>query len=52
MLARYTATFEIYAITRRRDLLQFYLDLNAGGTVHTTDELARVRALLKEVDHA
>lgn len=47
-LARYHCTFEVYAFRTRRDLLQFYLDLNAGGTVHAQDELERVRNLLKE----
>jgi hypothetical protein len=28
--------------------LEWYLQLNSGGTVHTEDELARVRLLLKE----
>lgn len=33
-------------IQTRRELLQWYLDLNSGGVVHTSGELARVRALL------
>ncbi|PWB21352.1 DUF262 domain-containing protein [Comamonas sp. JNW] len=36
----------IYEFNTRRDLLQFYLDLNSGGTVHSKNELARVKALL------
>lgn len=31
----------------RRDALEVYLALNAGGTPHTADELARVQALLR-----
>lgn len=30
----------------RAEVLQWYLDLNDGGVVHSADELARVRALL------
>lgn len=30
----------------REDVLQFYLNLNGGGTVHAPEELAKVRALL------
>lgn len=30
----------------RRELLQWYLDLNDGGVVHTKEEIDRVRALL------
>ena len=37
----------IYEINNRHDLLQFYLDLNSGGTVHTQAELERVRKLMK-----
>ncbi len=32
----------------RADLLQHYLDLNAGGTPHPASEIERVRALLKD----
>jgi hypothetical protein len=31
----------------REECLQWYLDLNTGGTVHTDDELSKVRDLLK-----
>lgn len=32
----------------RAEVLEWYLQLNSGGTVHTEDELSRVRHLLKE----
>jgi hypothetical protein len=32
----------------RREVLQWYIDLNTGGTVHTDDEIERVRKLLTE----
>jgi hypothetical protein len=38
----------IYEFGTRAGLLQFYLDLNAGGTVHSSEELARVRDLLAQ----
>lgn len=31
----------------REEVLQWYLDLNTGGTVHTEDELSKVRALIQ-----
>jgi hypothetical protein len=40
--------FTIYDFKTRVDLLQFYIDLNSGGVVHTEAELARVRSLLVE----
>lgn len=30
----------------RREVLQWYLDLNSGGTVHTEKDLGKVRAML------
>jgi len=32
----------------RAEVLQWYLDLNTGGVIHTEDELNKVRVLLKE----
>lgn len=32
----------------RQEVLQWYLDLNSGGTVHTEDELSKVRALIHD----
>lgn len=36
----------IGTLQTRAEVLQWYLDLNDGGVVHTTDELDKVRALL------
>lgn len=38
----------IHGYTRRTDLLEHYLSLNAGGTPHSETEIARVRELLAE----
>lgn len=32
----------------RREVLQWYVEFNSGGTPHTTEELDRVRALLRK----
>lgn len=40
-----TCVFEIFTFTHRADLLQFYLDLNSGGTVHAPEEIERVKQL-------
>lgn len=40
---------EVFSITTRRELLDFYLDLNSGGVVHTDEELARVRKMRDSV---
>ena len=40
--------FHINSLKTRTEVLQWYLELNEGGTVHTTDELKKVHALLKK----
>lgn len=45
---RIRVRFEIFGFARRAELLEFYLQLNAGGTPHTDEELARVEHLLHE----
>lgn len=32
----------------RKEVLQWYLDFNTGGTVHSDEEIERVRKLLNE----
>lgn len=41
----YRFRFAVHNFTRRADLLQHYLDLNAGGTPHTQEEIERVRKM-------
>jgi len=38
--------FSIATLPTKADVLQWYLELNAGGTPHTSEELDRVRTLL------
>lgn len=42
---RYRFQFCVYEFANRSELLQFYIDLNAGGTIHSQSELDRVRQL-------
>lgn len=39
---------KMYDFQNREDLLKFYLDINGGGTPHSSEELMRVKKLLKE----
>lgn len=39
-------TFYVNDLETRAEVLQFYLDLNAGGVVHSDSEIDRVRQLL------
>lgn len=43
-----TFKFRVCTLESREEILQLYLNINAGGTPHTKDELDRVRALLAE----
>ena len=40
--------FRVCKLETREEILQLYLNINAGGTPHTAKELDRVRALLEE----
>lgn len=40
--------FNVNDLPTRKDVLQWYLDLNSGGVVHTTDEIDRVKRLLAD----
>lgn len=40
--------FQIHRFAHRVELLQYYIDLNAGGTQHAPAEIERVRALMVE----
>lgn len=35
-------------LDNRKEVLQWYIDLNAGGVAHTDEEIMKVRALLKK----
>ena len=43
----YTFSFHINDLDTRKEVLQWYLDLNSGGVVHTEKELDWVRFLIK-----
>ncbi|RQP93656.1 DUF262 domain-containing protein [Burkholderia stagnalis] len=50
--SRYTLKVAVYEFSNRADLLQFYLDLNSGGTIHGPKEIDRVRKLLQAAESA
>lgn len=37
---------KMYNFTERNDLLNFYIKLNSGGTVHTSEEIDRVKQMI------
>ncbi|MEQ6436230.1 DUF262 domain-containing protein [Comamonas sp. w2-DMI] len=48
-LGRLRLQMAVYEFDSRADLLELYLDLNGGGTVHSQEELQRVRNLREAV---
>lgn len=46
----YRLRFQVFAFRTRRELLQYYLDINAGGVVHSQSEIERVKALLESAE--
>lgn len=49
-LVNHDFIFCVNDLATRREVLQWYLDLNTGGVVHTSKEIKKVKALLaKEV---
>ena len=40
--------FNVNDLQYRRDVLKWYIDMNSGGTVHSTEEIQRVQSLLDE----
>lgn len=44
----YTIVFNINGLQTRAEVLQWYIDMNCGGTVHPVEEIERVRALLAD----
>ena len=40
--------FKVNDLKTREEVLQWYLDLNSGGVVHTEEELNRVREMLEK----
>ena len=43
----YDFIFNVNNLQYRRDVLQWYIDMNSGGTVHSHEEITRVRKLLE-----
>lgn len=47
-ICRYMFKIAIHDFQTRADLLQYYLDLNSGGTPHSKEEIERIRTLHAE----
>lgn len=47
-----TQTMKIHVndLPTKKEVLQWYIDFNSGGTIHTEDEIQKVKKLLKECE--
>lgn len=49
MLRGINLIFMVNGLRTRKEVLQWYLELNSGGTPHSNEELDRVRGMLKDL---
>jgi len=44
--------FDVYVadLKHKKDVLQWYIDMNTGGTTHTSDEIIFVKSLLHNLN--
>lgn len=47
LMNRITVKFHVNQLSSRKEVLEWYLQLNSGGVVHSEEELERVRLLLE-----
>ena len=42
--------FQVFSFQYKKEILDYYLAFNDGGTVHTQEEIDRVRDMRKELN--
>lgn len=50
ILNRHPIKFNVNDLKTEREVLQWYVDMNAGGTPHTTKEIERVKKLIDNLE--
>lgn len=50
ILNRHPIKFNVNDLKTEREVLQWYVDMNAGGTPHTTEEIKRVKKLIDNLE--
>lgn len=51
-LTRNSIRLNINNLKTKKEVLQWYVDMNSGGTPHTNEEIARVQSMIKELDNS
>lgn len=44
-----TMILNVNNLKSEKEVLQWYIDMNAGGTPHTNEEIERVKQMIKEL---
>ena len=47
IVSRHTLKFNVNDLKTEKEVLQWYIDMNAGGTPHTNEEIERVKKMIK-----
>ena len=47
-LIRHSMVFNINDLKTKKEVLQWYIQMNAGGTPHSAEEIDRVKKLMEE----
>ena len=50
IVSRYTLKVNVNDLKTEKEVLQWYVDMNAGGTPHTTEEIERVKKLIDDLE--
>lgn len=50
MLNSHTIKLNVNDLKTEREVLQWYIDMNAGGTPHTAEEIERVKKLINDLE--
>lgn len=49
-LIRHSMIFNINDLKTKKEVLQWYIQMNAGGTPHSAEEIERVKKLMEECE--
>lgn len=49
-LVNNTLILNVNDLKSEKEVLQWYIDMNAGGTPHTTEEIDRVKKLINDLE--
>lgn len=50
VLHRFTIKFNVNDLKSEKEVLQWYLDMNSGGTPHSTEEIEKVKKMIQELE--